>query len=131
MQITQLLADDEAVSPVVAVVLMVAVTVTLAAVVGGLALGMGADVDATPQAAFEYRQDGGNVTVAHVGGASLDPDRLTVKRNGAAVNATWSGAGDVSTGDRTTVAAASGDELRVVWRGDAGRTATLSTYEVP
>lgn len=41
MQFKELIADDRAVSPVIGVILMVAITVVLAALVGALALGLG------------------------------------------------------------------------------------------
>lgn len=45
-------SEDRAVSPVIGVILMVAVTVILAAVVSMLVLGMGSDVETHPQASF-------------------------------------------------------------------------------
>ncbi len=41
MQLTNILGDDEAVSPVIGVILMVAITVILAAVIGTFVLGLG------------------------------------------------------------------------------------------
>ncbi|TSD08581.1 type IV pilin, partial [Haloglomus irregulare] len=44
MQLTNILGDDEAVSPVIGVILMVAITVILAAVIGTFVLGLGDQV---------------------------------------------------------------------------------------
>ncbi|MDX1747991.1 MAG: type IV pilin N-terminal domain-containing protein, partial [Halobacteriales archaeon] len=41
MNIKQLFTDDDAVSPVIGVILMVAITVILAAVIGAFVLGIG------------------------------------------------------------------------------------------
>ena len=44
MLVKQLLSDDKAVSPVIGVILMVAITVILAAVIGTFVLGLGESV---------------------------------------------------------------------------------------
>lgn len=131
MQPKALNTEERAVSPVVGVVLMVAVTVILAAIVAAFALGIGSSADSTPQASFEYNYDGTDVTSVHEGGDPLDPSRVTVLKNGNTTGATWSGSGDITTGDRASVAAASGDEIRIVWQGDNGKTSTISEYTVP
>ena len=59
MQFRELLADDDAVSPVIGVILMVAITVILAAVIGTFVLGLGDQVQNNPPSAqltFEYNQ---------------------------------------------------------------------------
>jgi len=60
MQFKQLFADEDAVSPVIGVILMVAITVILAAVIGTFVLGLGEQVqDTSPNAQFttEYSED--------------------------------------------------------------------------
>ncbi|MFB6300772.1 MAG: type IV pilin [Halobacteriales archaeon] len=47
-------SDNRAVSPVIGVILMVAITVILAAVVGSFILGVGSGIQATPQASFSF-----------------------------------------------------------------------------
>ncbi|ELK55548.1 flagellin-like protein, partial [Haloferax sp. BAB-2207] len=47
MNFKQLLAEDDAVSPVIGVILMVAITVILAAVIGTFVLGLGDQVGDT------------------------------------------------------------------------------------
>ena len=55
MRLKQLLADDDAVSPVIGVILMVALTVILAAIIGTFVLGLGDQVqDHAPQASFTF-----------------------------------------------------------------------------
>ncbi|MEF8976197.1 MAG: type IV pilin N-terminal domain-containing protein, partial [Halapricum sp.] len=54
MQIRELFTDDDAVSPVIGVILMVAITVILAAVIATFVLGLGESVSNTaPQANFQ------------------------------------------------------------------------------
>jgi flagellin-like protein len=54
-------SDDRAVSPVIGVILMVAITVILAAVIGTFVLGLGGNQNAKPSASVSV--DGGNITV--------------------------------------------------------------------
>jgi flagellin-like protein len=65
MKFKQLLTDDEAVSPVIGVILMVAITVILAAVIGTFVLNLGDDVEANPTAGVSV--DGDDVTVTSLG----------------------------------------------------------------
>lgn len=134
MQSNEPHTEDRAVSPVIGVVLMVAVTVILAAIVAAFALGMGGNASSTPQASFDYDYASGTVNVTHVGGDPLDPARVTVQKNGGDAGVTFNdygGDGDISTGDDVSFSANSGDTIRIVWEGSNGKTATVSTYEVP
>lgn len=60
MQLKNLLDDDSAVSPVIGVILMVAITVILAAVIATFVLGLGEQVSQTsPSATFTFDLDTG------------------------------------------------------------------------
>jgi len=100
MQFKQLFDDDRAVSPVIGVILMVAITVILAAVIGTFVLGLGDQVQSTtPQASFgfdqstETVQSGGQsseittVTVTHETGDSIAESDISVSVGG---NTAWS-----------------------------------------
>ena len=65
---------DRAVSPVIGVILMVAITVILAAVIGTFVLGLGQDVSQTaPQASISMEAiNNTTVEVYHEGGDTLD-----------------------------------------------------------
>ena len=87
----QLNADDRAVSPVIGVILMVAITVILAAVIGTFVLGLGDQLgDTAPQASFNVDEvslnDTGtgdvNVSLTKTGGQDLDPSQITVSIDG-------------------------------------------------
>ena len=85
MKLKQLFTDDSAVSPVIGVILMVAITVILAAVIGTFVLNLGGSVSqTTPQASFGFDFEegsdtvGDNVTVTHETGATIDSDRLNL-----------------------------------------------------
>ena len=93
MQFRELLADDDAVSPVIGVILMVAITVILAAVIGTFVLGLGDQVsDSAPQANFNFEFANGNeVSITHDGGNSVDDSSLSVIVSGTTV---YEGAGN-------------------------------------
>jgi flagellin-like protein len=138
MEPKELFGVERAVMPVIAVVLMIAVTVILAAIVAAFALGLGGGAGSTPQASidFEYDAAAGNVTITHEGGDSLDEPRVTVLVDGTpdTPSADW-GVAEISTGDSYVTGVsgglAGGEEIRVRWEDDDGRTATLAVFEVP
>lgn len=123
-------SDDRAVSPVIGVIMMVAVTVILAAVVSTLVLGMGDDLEANPQAnfGFDYDATGTNLTITHEGGQTLEAAQVYVN-NGTEVP--WASTGDISAGDSMDLTVSPDDTVRVVWKSDNGNTAILATYKVP
>ena len=89
MQIKELLDDDRSVSPVIGVILMVAITVILAAVIGTFVLGLGDQVSqTTPNASFSFDYDRnatGNDTleVAHGGGDTVPAGDVNATVSGA------------------------------------------------
>jgi flagellin-like protein len=157
MNLKGLLDDDRAVSPVIGVILMVAITVILAAVIGTFVLGLGDQVSqTTPQASFSFDYDrnaGANdtLTIAHNGGDTLDANEVNVTVSGAE-NATrssynWAeapldGSSSVSAGSTVTLdgdIVSGGDTLdlrsatvRVVWQAAEGdSSAQLGTWSGP
>ncbi|MFT4948329.1 MAG: flagellin-like protein, partial [Natronomonas sp.] len=105
MQLRDLLGDDSAVSPVIGVILMVAITVILAAVIGTFVLGLGDQVSSSnPQASFSFDldtssstedatsssalQDSGSdnaLTITHDGGDEIDGTQLSVTDGGSTI----------------------------------------------
>ena len=80
-QVTAVNNDDRGVSPVIGVILMVAITVILAAVIGTFVLGLGDSVgDNQPaaQLSVDLNQTGENLTIEHGGGDSIDSEALRV-----------------------------------------------------
>ncbi|MBX0285665.1 type IV pilin N-terminal domain-containing protein [Halomicroarcula sp. F28] len=77
MDIKQLIQDEDAVSPVIGVILMVAITVILAAVIASFVLGLGDSAgDAAPQLSVEC--DAANNNITHAGGSDVEGDELTL-----------------------------------------------------
>lgn len=72
--------NDEAVSPVIGVILMVAITVILAAVIAAFVFGMGPPVKA-PQVQLKLTANTTGLKISHDGGDSLvlKDEKLTIK----------------------------------------------------
>jgi len=153
MQFSKLFDDDRAVSPVIGVILMVAITVILAAVIGTFVLGLGDQLQATtPQASFGFDTSDSKtvVTITHESGDTIDANNLEVK---AATtfndtddgtfetgnSATWNqltGDDSVSAGSTASIGANTedfaGDTIRVVFSNpDSDSSSTLGKFEVP
>ena len=90
MDLNQLFQDDDAVSPVIGVILMVAITVILAAVIASFVLGLGNQAQqSTPTATigFDYEETEsgyGTLTVEHDGGDTVNAENLYVRGSGFA-----------------------------------------------
>ena len=121
-KLTAVRTDDRAVSPVIGVILMVAITVILAAVIGTFVLGLGDSLgDQQPTAQLSVESvDGDNVTISHNGGDALVVDDLRVTVNGSDVNDGFdSFEGDrFRVGDTVTITDGDniedGDRLRII-----------------
>jgi flagellin-like protein len=132
MKFKQIFTDDDAVSPVIGVILMVAITVILAAVIGTFVLGLGDQVSNTsPQASFTFDLEdntntGGTndtLTVTHDGGDKITASQINASVSGATADdgagssvtpVFGAGAGILSDGDLFTgsdVTAGSQDTL--------------------
>jgi len=157
MKVKQLFTDDDAVSPVIGVILMVAITVILAAVIATFVLGLGESVsDTAPQASFNADYDesvgsgdsdafgttgdtvDGFVTFTHSGGDELKAGNLFITggdystRQAFTASSTQYGDGStISAGNSIDVAADRDDTARVVWDNSQGNSAELKKWEGP
>lgn len=144
---------NRGVSPVIGVVLLVAVTVTLAAVLGGIALGFGGELDApTDHASVSTSYDpsgagnGGTayVNITHEGGAVLDGGEVYVRDssgNEVLWRDVWTGGDTVEPGEFVHIdgvgsdcalnAVTDGEVYRVVHEpSDADASTVLATVEI-
>ena len=132
MRVKQLFTDDSAVSPVIGVILMVAITVILAAVIGSFVLNLGGSLQqSAPQASFEFDFDGvTEVNVTHSTGDTIDEGTVYINSDGGSENE-WSGT--ISAGDTKTYSGYNADDtVRVVWTSENGEnSATLSQSTAP
>ena len=122
MDIKQLFDDDDAVSPVIGVILMVAITVILAAVIASFVLGLGNQAQQgapTSTIGFDYEQvdEGGSgeqtwglLTVSHDGGDSVSDQELYVRGSGF----------NESAFDRTSYGSGSNPEFEKYVRSETG-----------
>jgi flagellin-like protein len=160
MELKRLLTADEenrAVSPVIGVILMVAITVILAAVIGTFVLGLGDQVQQTsPNAQWNWEANGdltgssATLDVTHEGGDTVDAGLLSF--SGSAVDggpltiasaaadsdlntggdsATFPDA-DVSAGDTATIgtddlSATDGDTVSLIWTAEGGGSSSTLT----
>jgi flagellin-like protein len=146
MELKALLTDDRAVSPVIGVILMVAITVILAAVIGTFVLGLGQNVQSTPQASFDFDFDtsgaNDNVNVTHNGGDRLEAGDNTgvVQLTGGSKTVDWVGGGGASTNSSISAGSTypnyyystAGTTIRVVWQDQNNESsATLGSQEAP
>lgn len=113
MQLKQLFKEDDAVSPVIGVILMVAITVILAAVIATFVLGLGEQVsDTAPQASFNFDYNeteagsgdvdsfgidagdvetdiDGTLTIQHSGGPNVEAGLLAARGSSISNNGTY------------------------------------------
>ena len=79
MDLKKLFTEERAVSPVIGVILMVAITVILAVVIGAFVLGLGGETDAAPQATLSLQESSDdNITIEHRGGDRIDFSDITI-----------------------------------------------------
>ena len=137
MDLTQLLDDDRGVSPVIGVILMVAITVILAAVIGTFVLGLGSNVgNNAPSATFDWDYDSGteNLTVTHQGGDALDNSTINITSTPSTSDVTYSGLGDDrwTAGDSATLnftGEGGAESAQVIWQSSGGSSSIIGEWE--
>jgi flagellin-like protein len=154
MKLKQLFTDDDAVSPVIGVILMVAITVILAAVIATFVLGLGESVSETaPQANFatdynagantipddsswgnDQSPGDGALTITHTGGDRIAAENLFVS-GGVDGRFSWADAdgfgsgSDISAGDSVDYQVETTNTVRVLWSdGSSGSSAELKKW---
>jgi flagellin-like protein len=157
MSLKQLFKDDDAVSPVIGVILMVAITVILAAVIATFVLGLGEQISETsPNTSFSFEYNdvngesdswgvstsGAIVNVTHSGGPNINANQLRMsgssEHGGSVVWGNSSGTtpynanDEISAGDTVDYAMASDDRIQVTWENEEGtQSATLQNFRGP
>ncbi|HKL29349.1 MAG TPA: type IV pilin N-terminal domain-containing protein, partial [Natrialbaceae archaeon] len=84
MNVRNLFTDDDAVSPVIGVILMVAITVILAAVIGAFVLNIGGSQESAPQATIDFSDTDNGVKISHQSGDPVKSETVTIKQDGTA-----------------------------------------------
>jgi flagellin-like protein len=144
MRLRELLQqEDRAVSPVIGVILMVAITVILAAVIGTFVLGLGDQVQETsPNAQWNWdaNSDNGDLDLVHEGGDSVDPSLVIVSVDEGTIGGStcdgstaWENDPDEITAGDTCIVEDGGTlqgTYRLTWEAEGGSSSsTLSTYD--
>jgi flagellin-like protein len=140
------LEEENAVSPVIGVILMVAITVILAAVIGTFVLGLGDQVQQTSpnaQFSFDYDSSAVELEITHGGGDGIDSDQISFAGDITASTNTWTAVAGyaseetVTAGDSVTLTDSSSgvtldtspETVRVIWTADDGdRSSTLAIW---
>jgi len=156
MQFKKLIDEERAVSPVIGVILMVAITVILAAVIGTFVLGLGDQVQSTtPSASFGFDATGLNsdttvdeVTITHESGTTIQKSAIKVTvgsttvydggtQTGTNYESTDSFSDGMSAGDTITISETdesqwtSENTVRVIYQNpnsDSSSTLATQTY---
>jgi len=137
MNLKNFFTDDDAVSPVIGVILMVAITVILAAVIATFVLGLGESVsDTAPQASFDFNPNDNSITMTT--GDELDGANVKVTKDGSTIAYEF---GSNSGTDEVPETITAGTELltgsgtfdstnavRVIWTGGEGDSAIIGSY---
>jgi flagellin-like protein len=133
MNLKNLFTEDDAVSPVIGVILMVAITVILAAVIGAFVLNIGGNQETAPQNQFDFQYNStNNVSVSHGGGGTLDATQLNLGDN-------WDtecqlneqaglSAGDAvvnDSGGNPCATPGSGTTLQITWTSSSGENSQI------
>lgn len=149
--------DNDAVSPVIGVILMVAITVILAAVIGTFVLGIGDTAQTrTPQTSWDFQYDetadvseakcydgsqpssDGVLYMVKGTGDTIDRDRLTIHGKHNTFPVTDGGGGEckgpkeLEAGDEIKMGVESDATVRMVWTSQDGEnSATLKEWTGP
>ncbi|MFC7214575.1 type IV pilin [Saliphagus sp. GCM10025334] len=124
--------SERAVSPVIGVILMVAITVILAAVIAAFVLDMGSSVgNSAPTATYDWEEEthtsndsSKSLTLTHSGGDKIDEGNLVIVANGVRTDVSgWASGDRVAGGDTLDLTEGpdynAGDEVRIVWETDS------------
>lgn len=130
--------EGRGVSPVIGVILMVAVTVIISSTVSVFVLGIGDDINnSTPQGSFSFSEGcSGGIKVTYTAGDTLDGNRLYFTGSATEYNKPgsiegWKGS-EITAGDSVVVDVEPGETLRLDWQDEeSDDTATVSKYDVP
>jgi len=137
MQLKELFTDESAVSPVIGVILMVAITVILAAVIGTFVLGLGDQVsESAPQASMSFEFNDSGVNITHEGGETLERNNINVSSESIGPVEAHFPESSVTAGDTAQHdnggSSISGETVRVIWVNPAGGgTNTIARATAP
>ncbi|MDY6775807.1 MAG: type IV pilin N-terminal domain-containing protein [Halobacteria archaeon] len=120
---------DDAVSPVIGVILMVAITVILAAVIGTFVLGLGGQVQQNAQAGVSFNQNNDSSVTVTLNSIQR-ADAIYIQAPNGSVPGNWTSVSQSDVGTSKTVTSlGSGDRITVVGEYQGSRN-TITSYTV-
>jgi len=152
MNLKRLLTDENAVTPVIGIILMVAITVILAAVIGTFVLGVGETQNKGPTATFDYSNNTHALNITHTAGDDLDSNQIELRGPAMSANTrvtavsdsppdpwtatgtatVFDASGGASTGNLKDGANRNAETLYVVWVDPKGEdTEMIAEYTFP
>lgn len=139
-RVRALRSDERGVSPVLGVALLIAITVTLVAVIGFVVLGIGPTNTGAPQATLVFDTQANNtsdVIMTHQGGDKLVNSTLEIKIDNNNDTGVTTKKGtlkkEMSAGVSATVAtnADPGDVVKIVWQAPSSdESQVIASFEV-
>jgi len=141
MDTTRFIGDEEAVTPVIGIILVVAITVVLAAVIGQFVIDTGNERTSTqPQVSFEFTYDetGPTLNATHGSGNPIENpnSRLTAKgdESPSISDITGDGDGELNSGDTVEISLnnkfSDGDTVEITYADpDTDTTSVVARYE--
>ena len=120
MKFNKLFNDDSAVSPVIGVILMVAITVILAAVIASFVLGLGDTAgDAAPQVSVSCNADANEMI--HEGGDDLEPGNLAIDDTDLSSGSTFTSGDNIADGETVN------SDSQLIWKSpDSDSTSIIA-----
>jgi len=149
MKLKQFFTDDDAVSPVIGVILMVAITVILAAVIASFVLGLGQSTgDTAPSITFSDDFDDGSLTISvsnvgdtveagdlylrgTTGSNPIDEDFANSGSTGAFSKALGDTSSELVAGQSIKLSATSSYDIDIIYDPGDGDSSTLTTVTGP
>jgi len=147
MDLKRLFNDDDAVSPVIGVILMVAITVILAAVIASFVIGLGDENQTTkPSTTFEFDYDSGesDLTISVGSGKNLEAEQVELTGTPGSGSSTtmqaWSdytsgksgSTGTLSAGSSLTINVDTDYDISVIWNDpDTENSFTMNSDSGP
>lgn len=124
------LKQDRGVSPVIGVVLMVAITVIIAAVAGVTFMNLGGEVNQNAQAGVAIEERGGSVNITLITAPRADRIYVRYTKDGTSeIDSSWAPVGSSDIGDTINLNPDPGTTVTVVGEYD-GSNSTIRSYEV-
>jgi len=132
--------DDTGISPVIGVVLLIAISVIMVSLIGSIIISQGGFFQPIPHTDIVYNQEGSNVTLAIAsltGASTIDGNQIDILVDGNKACDTWDNSDEIGLGDTTNISGYGAgcttleetNTISVVWSGGQ-RAKLISSYDI-